>query len=240
MLTLIALSALLQEPPTPPAPPHPPEVRSHVLFMGGDGPHGPGRMDADGDGQVTREEFAAPLDAAFARMDRDGDGRLSAEELASGHGGDGEVTIVRGPGGEGRRFEFRRPGGEGAPRIERDGERVMVFTGREGGPGGEREIVIHPRGGEPRVIHLDGPDAPDGPHGSRVEIRRFGGPDGGGHDLDKDGDGKVSEAEFTAPLREAFARMDADRSGFIEDGERGGDGDVRVFTHRIERRDGAE
>ncbi|MBX9460899.1 MAG: hypothetical protein KL785_07225 [Brevundimonas sp.] len=48
---------------------------------------------------------------------------------------------------------------------------------------------------------------------------------------------KLSEAEFTAPLRDAFARMDADRSGFIEDGERGGDGDVRVFTHRIETRE---
>lgn len=240
MLTLVVLSAaLLQEPPAPPAPPHPPEPGSHVLFIGGDGP---GRLDADGDGQVTREEFGAPLNTAFARMDKDGDGRLSAQEMADGHGAGGhEVTVLRGPGGPGgRRFEFRRPeGGDHDIRVERDGDRTVVFMGGEPGPGGEREIVLHGVGrGEPHVVRLDGHDGP-----GRIELRRFGGPDGdrdGGHDLDKDGDGKVSEAEFTAPLREAFARMDADRSGFIEDGERGGRGDVQVFTHRIERREGGE
>ena len=71
---------------------------------------------------------------------------------------------------------------------------------------------------------------------TRIEVRQMGGPGGHG-DMDKDGDGKISEAEFTGPLREAFLRMDADRSGFIEEGERGGDGDVRVFTHRIETRE---
>jgi hypothetical protein len=188
MLTFIALSAaLMQEPPAP----APPEIRTRMVVMG---PHGPGSLDKDGDGHVSREEFAAPMNDHFARMDQDGDGRLSAEELAGGHGpgGGGDVMVFRGgsrgaPGAH--RFEMRRPD--------------------HGAPGGE----------------------------TRFEIRTLGGEGHGHGEMDKDGDGRISEAEFTAPLRDAFARMDADRSGFIEDGERGGDGDVRVFTHRIETRD---
>ncbi|HYD26866.1 hypothetical protein [Brevundimonas sp.] len=221
MLTLIALSAaLLQEPPAPPAPP---EVHTQVMVVGS---HGPGSLDKDGDGQVSREEFAAPLNDHFARMDTDGDGRLSTEELSGGHGpdGDGNMMIFRGgpdgaPGAH--RFEMRGPG--------------------SGEPGAreEHEIIIRRAGGHGMPMMIHGP----GHHGTggeaRVEIRHMGGPGDHG-DMDKDGDGKISEAEFTGPLREAFARMDADRSGFIEEGERGGDGDVRVFTHRIETRDGDE
>ena len=93
-----------------------------------------------------------------------------------------------------------------------------------------REIVVRgPDGhGMPHIIHGAG-------HGAetRFEVRHA-----GDHaEMDKDGDGRISEAEFTSPLRDAFGRMDADRSGFIEAGERGGDGDVRVFTHRIETHD---
>lgn len=46
-------------------------------------------VDRDGDGRLSREEFAATRvgqraedpDAAFARVDADGDGRLSREEM---------------------------------------------------------------------------------------------------------------------------------------------------------------
>jgi hypothetical protein len=217
MLTLIALSAvLMQEPPASHAPP---EVRTRVMVMGGPDGHAP--LDRDGDGQVSREEFAAPMNDPFARMDADGDGRLSTEELSALHApdGDGNVMVFRG-GAEGEagvhRFELRRPGGPGGDHEERE----IVIRG-PGGPG------------MPMIIHGPGHD---GPGESRIEVRTLGGP---GHqaEMDSDGDGRISEAEFTNPLREAFARMDADHSGFIEDGERGGDGDVRVFTHRIETRD---
>jgi hypothetical protein len=164
-------------------------------------------MDRDGDGQVTRDEFAAPMNDHFARLDKDSDGRLSTEELSGGHGA--------GP----HRFEWR-----GSAADAEGAEREVILIG----PGGE---------GGPRIRHLPHGEGADGD--TRFEIRRLGGGDGD-HDLDKDGDGKVSEAEFTAPLREAFARMDADRSGFVEDGERGGDGEVRIFTHRIETRRDAE
>ncbi len=203
MLTLIALSAaLLQEPPAPPAPPAPPEAHARFMMMG---PHGRAAMDRDGDGQITREEFASPMNEAFARMDKDGDGRLSGEEMAAHHGPDGhDVIIVRGGEPGMHRFELRRPDGSGAPG---EGHGIVIR-----GPGGE---------GGPHVLHFDSAEGHDG------------------HRMDADGDGKVSEAEFTARLREAFARMDADRSGFLEEGERGGNGEIPVITRRVER-DGAE
>ena len=58
----------------------------------------------------------------------------------------------------------------------------------------------------------------DGPGNQQVFVRRFGGPDGPGQ-MDTNGDGKVSEEEFLAPLREAFGNMDADHDGFLDEGE---------------------
>lgn len=222
MLTLIALSALLMQ--DPPAPPAPPEVHTRFMMMG----DGPGSLDKDGDGQITREEFAAPMNDHFARMDKDGDGRLSTGELSAGHGPGAHVFM-------------RGPRGEGGPGEHADhGLRTMVFAGRgEGGAHGEQEIVIRGPGGEggPHIIHL--PRGPGGPGEHNVMIRELGGP-GGEHDMDADKDGRISEAEFTGPLREAFSRMDADHSGFIEEGERGRGHDVQVFTHRTETRQNGE
>ncbi|MEY4556215.1 MAG: hypothetical protein RL093_1334 [Pseudomonadota bacterium] len=258
MLTLIALSAaLLQQTP---APPSQPETHARFMVMGADGPGG---LDKDGDGQITQEEFAAPMTDHFARMDANSDGRLSTEELTAGHGamagGDHDVMIVRGPGGHGeggerevriiggpgghggpgmRRFEMRRPhpGGEAGAHAEHGEGRTMVFVGGEPGADGERQIVIH--GGPGGHAMMAGAHA-EGSPGERIEIRRVGGP-GGEHDLDADNDGKISEAEFSAPLREAFARMDADRSGFIEAGERGSGHGSEVFVHRVETRQNDE
>ena len=213
MLTLIALSAVLVQ--DPPAPPAPPEVHARVMVLEA---HASGSLDKDGDGQVSREEFAAPMNEHFARMDKDGDGRLSTEERSAGHGAGGDVVFFRGgPASEHgvHHFEMRRPHPDG-----------------EAGAHEEREIIVRGAAGHgmPHMIH-------GGPGGdSRIEIRHLGG-HAGQAAMDKDGDGRISEAEFTGPLRDAFTRIDADRSGFIEEGERGGDGDVRVFTHRIETRD---
>ncbi len=262
MLTLIALSAALMQTPAP-AEPGAPEVHTRVMVMGADGPGG---LDKDGDGQITREEFAAPMNDHFARMDANSDGRLSTEELTAGHsamaGGDHHVRIMRGPGRSGghgehevriiggpggpggpgvRHFEMRRPhpGGEAGAHAEHAGHgegRTMVFVGGEPGAGGERQIVLH--GGPGGHAMMAGAHA-EGGHGERIEIRRVGGA-GGENDLDTDNDGRISEAEFSAPLREAFARMDADRSGFIEAGERGSGHGSEVFVHRLETRQNDE
>ena len=299
MLTLIALSAtLMQQTPAPPAPPAPPEVRTRIMLMGADGP---GTLDKDGDGQITREEFAAPMNDHFDRMDANSDGRLSTEELSAGHvgmAGEGhDIMMMHGPGGPGERhIEMRHvDGGEPGVRVERVVTQT-IFVDGEPGAGGRREIVIlsgpggpdgphradghretwgewsarrdqqpgggdgsagaPPRielrradgpGGEPRVMVFTGPEGlaepggamGEGGPGQRIEIRRVGGP-GGENDLDADSDGKISEAEFSAPLREAFARMDADRSGFIEGGERSSGDGAEVFFHRIEMRQNSE
>lgn len=44
------------------------------------------RMDTDGDGRVSVEEYVQWLLYAFDRMDRNGDGVLSADELPGGKG----------------------------------------------------------------------------------------------------------------------------------------------------------
>lgn len=177
------------------------ETRTEVRVVTSGGPDGPGRLDADEDGFVSREEFTAPLATAFDRMDADDDGRLSTEELRSGHGeGEGHGGPVI--------FNMREggPGGHhGGP-----GGRAMVFGG-----GGDENVFVFRRGGPDGHMERGGP----GEH--RVEIRRFGGPDGHG-DMDANDDGRVTEDEFLAPLREAFQRMDADRDGALDDGERPG------------------
>jgi Ca2+-binding EF-hand superfamily protein len=44
------------------------------------------RMDSDGDGRVSLDEYQRWMGYAFARMDRDGDGVLAAHELPGGRG----------------------------------------------------------------------------------------------------------------------------------------------------------
>lgn len=183
------------------------ETRSEVRIVTSGGPDGPGRLDADEDGFVTREEFVAPLANAFDRLDENDDGRLSSDEMPEGREGPhGPMVFNMREGGPGIMM-FGGPGGHhGGP-----GGRAMVF----GGAGGDENVFVFRRGGPGGDIEARGP----GEH--RIEIRRFGGPDGSG-DMDANDDGRVTEDEFLAPLREAFQRMDADRDGALEDGERGG------------------
>lgn len=336
MLTALSLAAVLsaqaQSTPTPPPPPPGARVESRIMVLGGPGGHG--ALDKDGDGQITREEFAAPMNDAFGRMDTNGDGRLSDEEMRAGHGGpdgDGNVTFMRhpgpgGPGGEDHTVFVRRPGGPEGPggpgmhtfEVRRENvngeETVRVFTRGENGemtevegglegmtlpdgshvsmmPGGGENVRIFTRGadgertevtgagnqeitivtrggpggghpmpvGDGRVMVFTNDDGPGehrvevrtmgGPGGAewhaagpgmpRMQMHRIGGPDGPG-DMDKDGDGRVTEEEFLAPMREAFRSMDADHSGAIEAGEHGEGGDrrVHVITRSEERRSG--
>ena len=164
------------------------ETRSEIRIVRAGGADGAGTLDADGDGVVTREEFASPLGSAFDRLDKDRDGRLSREELAAG--GEGGIHVFRSGGAPGR---------------------VVMSGGGRGGAGGAQagtRVFTLRRDGSDGALSIDGPGR------SQVFVRRFG-PDGAG-EMDTDGDGKVSEAEFLAPMREAFQRMDADRNGFID------------------------
>lgn len=61
------------------------------------------RLDRDGDGQVTREEFNRRTDGMVARMDRDGDGALAPTDGRRGEGrGEGRRGWWQGDRGEGR------------------------------------------------------------------------------------------------------------------------------------------
>ncbi len=78
-ITLLALSTLLIG------------SLSTMAIAKGMGDHGPMHMlnfeeiDADKDGKVTAEEFAAFRVAEFAKADTNADGQISAEELAARH-----------------------------------------------------------------------------------------------------------------------------------------------------------
>ena len=50
---------------------------------GGEGKCGMQRMDADGDGKVTKEEFMQGHEAMFDTIDTDGDGVLNADERSA-------------------------------------------------------------------------------------------------------------------------------------------------------------
>jgi len=50
------------------------------------------RMDTDGDGKITTQEFAAAGDQMFAKLDANGDGKLIKDELPKRHKKDAPAT----------------------------------------------------------------------------------------------------------------------------------------------------
>lgn len=151
-----------------------PEVKAErrVIVIGGD--HA--KMDKNGDGEVSRDEFMALHSEMFAKLDADKNGRLSKAERESGH--EAHLKALRG------------------------GDHAMVLRG--------------PHGPGERRAH-------------RIELHHAG--EGPG-EMDANKDGKISPEEFTAPMKKAFESLDADKSGFLEEGERA-HGPMR-FERRVE------
>ncbi len=186
------------------------------------------RIDWNGDGRLTLEEFEAPQRAHFQMMDHDGTGTVSCNPVMhadfrppppdnqpSGdqdrggwhghrdHGGAGGWGH-RGFGGHGfgGRGGFGRAAFCGDADMSRDGKVTRA----------EFDTIMNKHfagatGGAP-FMTLPQFTADLGVHYREMNDKMF-------KRLDKDGDGKLSMAEFSAPPLKLFARLDRNNDGVI-------------------------
>jgi Ca2+-binding EF-hand superfamily protein len=162
-----------------------------------------GKLDADGNGEVSKTEMQAAhearkakmaermakrearaaqmMDRRFAMLDKDGSGGVSQAEMAAAREQRGEMKRERkGPGGEAR---------EG--RTGQRGERMAEGRGKRGGKAG--------------------PGAGHGRKGMMHELARR---------ADVNQDRIVTRAEFDTAVAAHFAQMDADGNGTVTAAER--------------------
>ncbi|MCO8146257.1 EF-hand domain-containing protein [Rhodovulum tesquicola] len=156
------------------------------------------RLDADGDGAISLDEFTARARARFAELDVDGDGLISAEE-AQNLGPAPRRAEMSGPRGRGDR-DWRGNGRKGGyhygagPGMQGGG--YGMFGGMDGsGPMGYGGF------GDPRLTDEERADRAR----SLVEM------------LDADGDGMLSAEELAARPgpQMIFDRIDTDGDGVI-------------------------
>lgn len=149
-----------------------------VVMVSGDGPGG---MDADKDGSVSRAEFNAMHDRMWAKLDRNGDGKLGKDEMGD-HGPGGHGPGHPGHGGHGpgdHDVMIWQDGGEGGP------GRREVRVVRHGGPDGEGGLDANKDG----RISLDEMTAPLRDHFREADKNRDGFLDK--DEMGGDGDGRV-------------------------------------------------
>jgi hypothetical protein len=158
------------------------------------------RADTDGDGKISKDEFAGmsrkETDERFSRADGNGDGFIDQAEF-------GQITQRMRDASSG----MRRPGGEGGPRPGGEGE------------GGFRRPPGAPEGGSPPAGRegsrpSGGPEGgrpPGGPEGGRPGFGGPGGPEGGRP-------GMAGRGMFGDP-KESFKRMDTDANGSLSEEE---------------------
>jgi hypothetical protein len=152
------------------------------------------RADADGDGKISKDEFAGmgrkESEERFSKMDANSDGFVDQDEIGKisqmmrrGAEGQGMRRPEGGPQGGGEGGFRRPPGGEGdKPKGSPEGDRPRGSPDGAGRPGGQ-----------------------DGPEGSRPGMGMLGDPKEMFKRMDSDANGSVSEEEYikaTEKLRE--------------------------------------
>ncbi len=170
------------------------------------------RIDWNGDGMLSLAEFRAPLRARFEKMDRDASGTISCAARR-----------------EGRKHHGAKPGGAAEMQVKGH-RRLHRRSGRQ--VGGGLAKMCHEadfnkdgrltRAEFDRAVTEDFSAAAKGGQGMTpaefygIQLGRFHEMEGRRFKrLDKNHDGKLSEAEFSAPGKKLFARLDRNQDGVL-------------------------
>jgi Ca2+-binding EF-hand superfamily protein len=197
----------------PPAPPSPEEIAKRFT-----------EMDRDQNGKVEAAEMPEMLRERMLRADTDGDGALTKDEFA-----EGMKKAQRGPGGKGGPGGGKGPGAPGGPggkasegpqapgleilkRFDHDHDGKVE---RDQFPGSDEKFAQLDTDKDGVLTEKDFPAAPAKPA-----------PDGGGAGTgliarcDKDGDGRLSRAEFQG-TNDEWRALDTNQDGWVDAAEAG-------------------
>ena len=176
---------------------HQPDFARHTMEMFQ-------RIDWNGDGRLTLEEFAAPQRAHFEMMDSNGSGTVSCSLSTDNYRPVGQSSRAREFDAAGR----RGPTGFGRARFCSDADlsRDGKVTRAEFNTSIAKEFSA--ASGGAATMTLQQFTAEEAAHFRDTNAKMF-------KRLDTDGDGKLTLAEFAAPSERLFDRLDRDRDGTI-------------------------